>query len=321
MKGEIFKTVICSFIFVVLISMFTYASNEKTIEIYNVNNKCFDNLINGEIDTIKFFDTQNKIEYSVIDGNDEYAIKSVIEQGKKTEKTVKYGLYNRIGKVPINRELIEFVSGQGIKGLLSENGINGTLDKTLIFYSVFSDSMDIPPIILVNSEGLNYFITIEYKLNNDSSDYEYVYKFYNQKDFLKKYGIRYGSLKIDNNNFEKGVLFRNNGVLIFLRNTIENLGGSVLWNEESKELKIVCGNNSFTMTTGKNFSFKKNGQQENLFLSKPGTICDFYYDIVDDRLYVNERAMEVILNAINYKIDIDLDKAAIVIKKLGDEND
>lgn len=322
MKEKKFLTVICSFIFVGLISVFSFASNEKniyikkTIDIYNINNKCFDNLINDKIDIIKFINAQNKISYSLIDGNDEYMLKSVIEQGKKIEEPVRYGLYNRIGKVPINKELIEFVSGKGIKDLILENGINGTIDKILIFYSPFSESMDIPPIILVNSEGINYFITIEYKLNNECTGYKYVYKFYTQKDFSKKYGIRHGSLKINNYNFEKGALLRNNGALIPVRSTIEGLGGRVLWNEESKELEIFCGNNSFIMATGKKFSLKKNGQQENLFLSRPGTICDFYYDIIDNRVYVNERAMEVILNSINYKVDVDLDKSDIYIKKI-----
>ena len=177
-----------------------------------------------------------------------------------------------------------------------------------------TESMDIPPIILVNSGGMNYFITIDYKLNNESTDYKYVYKFYNQKEFLKKYGIRYGSLKVNDKTFEKSILLRNNGALIPLRNTIESLGGNVLWNENSRELQIFYNNNEFTMTIGKNLSLKKNGAVENLFLNRPGTICDFYYDIVDDRLYVNERVMEVILSNINYKLYVDLDKSTVYIR-------
>ena len=38
-----------------------------------------------------------------------------------------------------------------IKNLIEKNGVKGTVNKTLIFYSDFSESMDIPPIILVNS--------------------------------------------------------------------------------------------------------------------------------------------------------------------------
>ena len=319
MKEKNILMPILVFVFIVLMSIGAFASNsvlmKNSIDVYRVSNKCFDDLIYGNINVKEFVDTQSKITYSLIDGNDEYMLKSVTEQDKKIEEPVMYGLYNSMGKVPINKELIEFVSGKGIKDLILENGINATIDKVLIFYSPFSESMDIPPIILVNIDGLNYFITIECKLNGESIKCEY--KFYNQKEFLKKYGIRYCSLNIDDNNFEKSVLLRNNGALIPLRNTIESLGGSVKWNEESKELKIVCGNNSFIMATGKKFSLKKNGQQENLFLSRPGTICDFYYDIVDDRLYVNERAMEVILNEIDYKLDVDLSTSTVYIKKMG----
>ena len=287
---------------------------KKDIDVYNINNKCFDDLIYGNTNITEFVNEQNKINYSLIDGNDEYMLKSVIEQGKKIEEPVKYGLYSRIGKVPINKELIEYVSGKEIKNLIEKNGVKGTVNKTLIFYSDFSESMDIPPIILVNSGGMNYFITIDYKLNNESTDYKYVYKFYNQKEFLKKYGIRYGSLKVNDKTFEKSILLRNNGALIPLRNTIESLGGNVLWNENSRELQIFYNNNEFTMTIGKNLSLKKNEAVENLFLNRPGTICDFYYDIVDDRLYVNERVMEVILSNINYKLYVDLDKSTVYIR-------
>ena len=279
------KVLMLVFVFVGLMSIVSFASNEnnafmkKDIDVYNINNKCFDDLIYGNTNITEFVNEQNKINYSLIDGNDEYMLKSVIEQGKKIEEPIKYGLYSRIGKVPINKELIEYVSGKEIKNLIEKNGVKGTVNKTLIFYSDFSESMDIPPIILVNSGGMNYFITIDYKLNNESTDYKYVYKFYNQKEFLKKYGIRYGSLKVNDKTFEKSILLRNNGALIPLRNTIE-----------------------------------KNNAVENLFLNRPGTICDFYSDIVDDRLYVNERVMEVILSNINYKLYVDLDKSTVYIR-------
>lgn len=314
------KVLMLVFVFVGLMSIVSFASNEnnafmkKDIDVYNINNKCFDDLIYGNTNITEFVNEQNKINYSLIDGNDEYMLKSVIEQGKKIEEPVKYGLYSRIGKVPINKELIEYVSGKEIKNLIEKNGVKGTVNKTLIFYSDFSESMDIPPIILVNSGGMNYFITIDYKLNNESTDYKYVYKFYNQKEFLKKYGIRYGSLKVNDKTFEKSILLRNNGALIPLRNTIESLGGNVLWNENSRELQIFYNNNEFTMAIGKKLSFKKNEAVENLFLNRPGTICDFYSDIVDDRLYVNERVMEVILSNINYKLYVDLDKSTVYIR-------
>ena len=191
MKEKNILMPILVFVFIVLMSIGAFASNsvsmKNSIDVYRVSNKYFDDLVYGNINVKEFVDTQSKITYSLIDGNDEYMLKSVIEQGKKIEEPVRYGLYNRIGKVPINKELIEFVSGKGIKDLILENGINGTIDKILIFYSPFSESMDIPPIILVNSEGINYFITIEYKLNNECTGYKYVYKFYTQKDFSKKY--------------------------------------------------------------------------------------------------------------------------------------
>ena len=88
----------------------------------------------------------------------------------------------------------------------------------------------------------------------------------------------------------------------------------MLWNENSRELQIFYNNNEFTMAIGKNLSFKKNEAVENLFLNRPGTICDFYYDIVDDILYVNERVMEVILSNINYKLYVDLDKLTVYIR-------
>ena len=114
------KVLMLVFVFVGLMSIVSFAYNEnnafmkKDIDVYNINNKCFDDLIYGNTNITEFVNEQNKINYSLIDGNDEYMLKSVIEQGKKIEEPVKYGLYSRIGKVPINKELIEYVSGKEI---------------------------------------------------------------------------------------------------------------------------------------------------------------------------------------------------------------
>ena len=87
------------------------------------------------------------------------------KQGKKIEEPVKYGLYSRIGKVPINKELIEYVSGKEIKNLIEKNGVKGTVNKTLIFYSDFSESMDIPqsPYVLVEASLLReaYYLLVQ----------------------------------------------------------------------------------------------------------------------------------------------------------------
>jgi len=216
----------------------------------------------------------------------------------------------RIGTLSVYSTFLDFVgSKEVLQEFLVENGIAGEVESAIIF-----EMQRMPVTIWAKMEQEDFFITVNEKFDDysHSNPSEYVYRLYSYLDYYDKFGIKDGKLFINGKDITEGnyVKVHYSGAYIPFRAIMENLGAKIDWDTENNEALLNCNGKGYILET-ETFSLVEVGTSVNILILPPGGY--YYCQIINDRIIMNDQAMQTIIRLMEAKINVNYDELAINI--------
>lgn len=218
-----------------------------------------------------------------------------------------YYTTNSNTRFPINKELIDFLGNkEQVKKYLSENGVTNQADSIAMI-----DAPNMPVSVWVKTESENCYITI----NEELSDKIYTYRFYNEKDYVKKYTPKNGKLIMNG----KEIACKNvpkvyyNYADVPLLCVLKEFGADV--ERQENIIHININERKYELNTDKYTLYVEKMPDENLFNIWGGS--QFIY-LESDEIMVDDATLSSILHHMvgNTQITVNSENGTVTITKV-----
>ena len=252
--------------------------------------------------------------YYKSENNDDYIRKTITSDGEEEFNKVVEGMYERIGNLPVYDDLLNFICEKDkFQTYLGSNGVIGNIDNIVIVDVNAPEVCNVPVFMWIKADQSDYFITIE--LTYVSNETEYRYTLYTISEFSDKYGYKDGVLKINDRVIDKDIYikFQNSGVYMPFRTVMEALGAKIEWNPDTNSVNMVCNGKEYVLSIQNGLSLHEKGQPFDLLLPPPGSYGAYSYQIIDDRIIMDNRTMSVLVSLMKARIDVDYEGLTVDI--------
>jgi len=206
--------------------------------------------------------------------------------------------------------LVDFAGNTAaLEKYLSQNGVAGTIDNVALLHLA-----NVPVTIWLSVNQASYFITVEHKSGYFARGYNY--SLYNHSDYVKKFGVKDGTLIVNGNDITDGnyvkidIAYRL--ALLPLMATFEELGADVKWIDNAT-ISITYNAKEYVLDTGA-VSFIDVEENKNIPLFLDGGTGYAFFQIIDNDLILDSPTMNIILRELtDLKLTINYDELTVNI--------
>lgn len=212
-------------------------------------------------------------------------------------------------------DLIELSRKHLILEFLEQNGIKGIIEISPVIDALYPSEIEIPPVIWIKNEEQNFFITINFLLRDDLNTV-YWYQLYTHSQFKEKMSLKPGTLVINGEQIsgDEYVRFQNGGVWIPFRTVMEKLGATVSWDADTNAVLIGYNGKRYYLQTKTRFSlYEEERPEKDFFAPPPGSTNPFSYQMINDRIFMDNKTMKMILLITGGKMEVDKENLIVTI--------